>query len=405
MDLSNEVLRTNPERVVFNPGTLDKSTGQTGNEHLLVERLAGGELLALWTQSSYEGCSNHHIVLSRSSDEGLNWSPPRTIAGPDHERGLGMASWALPVVSKSGRIYVFFSRHPGLEDFAQWPQNEGMFCGMYSSDDGESWSEPECIPVPWSQYDEQGEGRFGQCVIWQKPERLSRGKHYAGQTRWTSRASRENGIASVTEFLRFENIDDDPEIEEVQISWICGNDKALRFGKNLEEPSIVTLPDGRLFCTLRSSAGHPCYSISADEGDSWDEPLPLRLYDDGPVMKHPLSPCPIYPLGANEWAFFYHGHDRMPFDFVEKQRDSYRRPGCVSRGEWRPDAKQPIWFSEPWVWMDTGGIPLVWRGLSMYSSVTPIDDGFMLWYPDRKFFLLGRPVTRAMLAALKIGPV
>ncbi len=403
MNLDIEILRTSPERIVFNPGSLDQSTEQTGNEHLLVERLPDGDLMAIWTQSSFEGASNHHIVFSRSSDDGLNWSPPRTIAGPDHEQRLGMASWAFPVVSKSGRIYVFFSRHPGLEDFKEWPQNEGMFCGMYSSDGGELWTEPERIPMPWSVYDEQEEGRFGQCVVWQKPERLSRGKYYVGQTRWASRASRKNGIGSVTEFLRFENIDDDPEIRDLEISWICGNDKALRFDKKLEEPAIVKLPDGRLFCTLRSASGHPCYSISADEGDSWAEPLPLRMYDDGPIMKHPLSPCPIYPLAADEWAFFYHGHDRVAFDFVETQKDSFRRPVCISRGEWRPDAKQPIWFSEPWVWMDTGGIPILKYGMSMYSSITPIDDGFMLWYPDRKFFLLGRPVTRAMLAEMKVA--
>lgn len=211
MDLDSEILRTHPDRVVFNPGTLDTSTAQTGNEHLLVERLASGQLLAIWTQSSYEGHPNHHIVVSRSSNDGLNWSPPRTIAGPDYGRRLGMASWAFPVISKSGRIYVFFSRHPGLEDFKQWPQNEGMFCGMYSDDSGESWTEPEHIQVPPSQYDEQEQGRYGQCVVWQKPERLSRGKHYVGQTRWTSRASREKGVGSVTEFLRFENIDADPQ--------------------------------------------------------------------------------------------------------------------------------------------------------------------------------------------------
>ena len=26
----------------------------------------------------------------------------------------------------------------------------------------------------------------------------------------------------------------------------------------------------------------------------------------------------------------------------------------------------------------------------MYASTTPTDDGLILWYPERKFFLLGR---------------
>ena len=38
--------------------------------------------------------------------------------------------------------------------------------------------------------------------------------------------------------------------------------------------------------------------------------------------------------------------------------------------------------------------------LAMYASVTPYEDGLVLWYPDRKFFLLGKDIPDALLDEL-----
>jgi len=57
------------------------------------------------------------------------------------------------------------------------------------------------------------------------------------------------------------------------------------------------------------------------------------------------------------------------------------------------EAKQPVWFSEPEFLMDTDAIPLgpLKRvGLSMYGSFITFKNKKILWYPDRKFFLLGK---------------
>jgi hypothetical protein len=59
-------------------------------------------------------------------------------------------------------------------------------------------------------------------------------------------------------------------------------------------------------------------------------------------------------------------------------------------------AKQPVWFDEPRYFMDHGGValgPPKTRGrldLALYSSFTLRGGKRVLWYPDRKFFLLGR---------------
>ena len=40
--------------------------------------------------------------------------------------------------------------------------------------------------------------------------------------------------------------------------------------------------------------------------------------------------------------------------------------------------------------------------LAMYASTTPTDDGLILWYPERKFFLLGKRITRAWLGEIPV---
>ena len=72
------------------------------------------------------------------------------------------------------------------------------------------------------------------------------------------------------------------------------------------------------------------------------------------------------------------------------------------RGLFRPGARQPIWFSDPQFFMDNGGVSILRPDLAMYSSATRTDEGVMLWYPDRKFFLLGREIKRAWLSTLPV---
>lgn len=409
--IDTELRRTQPDRIVYNPGPIEKGNGKTGNEHFLVTELSDRELIAVWTQSTREGQPDHHIVFSKSTDGGHNWTEPVTLAGPDRDNGVGMASWGFPIVSRSGSLYVFYSQHYGLDDFSQRPQNEGTLRVIRSTDGGTSWSKPADIEMPPSIYDNPKPDTYPRCVVWQKPERLSGGKYFVGQTRWVgNREWVERGVGSVTEFIRFENIDDDPDPADLKLTWLCQNEQALRYGRHLEEPSIVELPDGRLFCTLRSTSGHACFTVSTDAGETWSNPLPMRHRDSGKVLLHPHSPCPIYNLGEGQYVFLYHGHSgdvpgchTVFTGGTGVKGEATRRPSCITRGDFKPDAIQPMWFSDPWVWMDTAGVPMLRTGMSFYSSATRTKEGIILWYPDRKYFLLGREITRTMLAPLPVA--
>jgi hypothetical protein len=129
----------------------------------------------------------------------------------------------------------------------------------------------------------------------------------------------------------------------------------------------------------------------------------LRYRDDGEVLQHPIAPAPFYRLADGRYLIFYHGHDGHRYGGLGPRDMRGRRPACVSVGEYRPQAEQPVWFSQPRVLCDTHGVSvgpgeLVW--LAMYGSLTERDGQRVFWYPDRKHFLLGRCITDEWLAGM-----
>jgi hypothetical protein len=68
-------------------------------------------------------------------------------------------------------------------------------------------------------------------------------------------------------------------------------------------------------------------------------------------------------------------------------------PTYICRGTYRPDEYKPIWFVKPEKLFDTDDMavgPKQTAEVTAYTSFTKWKDGNMLWYPDRKFYLLGK---------------
>ena len=82
-------------------------------------------------------------------------------------------------------------------------------------------------------------------------------------------------------------------------------------------------------------------------------------------------------------------HNKYNFD--DKNPWQNRGPLYLIAGTYQANARQPIWFGEPQLFVDRPS------GNSFYTSVTRIDGKTVLWYPDQKFYLLGRYIGEEWL--------
>ena len=195
--------------------------------------------------------------------------------------------------------------------------------------------------------------------------------------------------------MRLENVDDDPEPCDFKITYLPDDihGVGIPLGDGVrscaQEPCPVYLPDGRLFCTLRTALGYAAYTVSSDDGHTWTEPQPLR-YNDGSVFVHPLSPCPIYETPEQgKYVLLYHNKAK---DIGGSRNTLYKVTGVFDG-----TSEQPVVFEagsqELWMEVPPEPGPLNIRyDLAMYASVTREEGKMTLWYPERKFFLLGRDI-------------
>ncbi len=393
--IKEQIQITAPDHVLFIPRQREY---ESDNVHLyVVENKKIDSLIAFWTQSTVENAGNNHIVMSKSYDYGNTWSTPKFLLGSRSIDGSDepQASWGFPIVSRSGRIYLFYFREIiGEVDTSR--QLTAKFSAIYSDDCGETWSESRDIPLAKTRYDKKAD--IQDNIVFQLPMRCADGVYIAGFTKYVSKTC-SSDIKNSTRvyFFRFENIDDDPEIEFLNVKILPENDGEgifidLPSGKKgrIEEPAFVNLPDGRIFCSMRTNLGTINYSVSSDFGKSWTDPEPL-CFSDHSVFVHPLSPCPIWEIGEGRYMQLYHG-------CVDAKRPYFpRNPIRIAIGRFDPLAKQPIVFdkSEDDLYMELSekadglgyGVEL-----AIYGSMTNVNGKRIMWYPDRKFFLLGKDI-------------
>ena len=421
--MKKAALRTNPDYVCFVPGSFNGSTGDSQNEHFLVFDGPDGSLMSIWTQHiTMNPEAKSHILFSKSIDKGVTWSKPKHLVGPKNKGdSTHITVWAFPMVSKSGRIYVLWNQNQG---FAGWIFfHTGRMSGMYSDDMGKTWSEPQEIKMPLSPYDDPTGIVPSEWIVWQKPERIGDGKYFVGYSRWPNESkayynkktapSGWTWLESVVEFMKFENIDENPEPRDIKITYSAWGEQALRVPHYIEpglsiaqEPSIVTLPDGRLFCVMRTGSGFIWYSVSADFGATWSNPRPLLRKDHGSPILQPVSCSPIYKLADGRYVLLHHNNRGDISD--PSKIFGPRTPAYLALGEFRPGADQPIWFSESKIFVDNKGLnsagELVTRGndAATYTSFSTSTGKDILWYPDAKCWLLGKEVSEEFLKELKL---
>jgi hypothetical protein len=391
---AKDLLVGKPDYVVFTPKLKREIVGDKYNDHFQVFDKPDGTMFAVWTQATKEADVDQHVCFSKSKDKGLTWSRPIVLAGSaNNVNPQLLASWQQPMVSKSGRIYVLWNQ----QTTSRGPHCGQMF-GKYSDNDGATWSGPKMVPMKRMDKDPADPTIPPSWCNWQRPLRLGEGgKYLVGVSRHGRTASETRDNCTV-EFLQFDNIDDNPEVQNIKLSWFASNDQVLRvehekFGSACEEAGIVKLPDGRLFALTRTCAGHPFWSQSRDCGRTWSKPKPLLDRDGGKPYLHPRSPCPIYDWkGCEAGSGYYFAFVHNTFDFNGKNEYQKRGPLYLIAGTFQKDAEQPVWFAPMKLFIDRK------NGNSFYTSMTIVDGKCVLWFNDMKFFLLGRTIDDSWFA-------
>jgi len=395
--IEDEYKRTKPDAVVYIPKEGD-NYNDGDNEHFLVFNAPkSDELLAMWTQGSMEPSGDNHIIIARSTD-GLSWSQPLWITGTRKGTKQTQASWGFPVVaSKTGRIYCFYCESPA----GKLGGASGILGCHISDDNGKTWAYQGYILFPDCFADLRDiSTQNGSIIVWQKPIRDSKGTQMVGYS-----LCNKEYPQGCCRFMRFDNIDEGPDFGDIKITWLSLEGDTISmpqgiFDPHCSEPAMVILPDNRMFMVYRTVTGHIWYSVSDNDGKNWLPPQTLLYRDGGEPVKNPLTCCPIYQLQDGRYMLIYYNNSYYA-DLMRAGKPlppgmskfTHRRPAVYSIGTFHSEAVQPLWFDEPKTLMDTDGVlvsPKASNEVATYPSITYHKGKQMLWYPDRKYFLLGK---------------
>lgn len=409
-DPSVEWQRTNPDVAIYIPKE-DMKHDCDNCVLAVTETPDGSELIAIWTQSSAEGFGDNRIVIARTND-GVNWSAPDVIIGWTKDEPM-QSSWGMPMYSKSGRLYIFFIKE--TEDNDLIGVHSGALALMYSDDNGHTWSDYALVPLPRCKWDHPDPKKNKNWWSFQAPVRDESGHFVAGFTIETSPAILPHDKPyphqdSHAAFIYFDNIDDDPDPCDVAVRILPNDglsipDYTFPEFSVAQEAAPVLLPDGRMFATMRNMSGFMQYSVW--DGKVWSDPKPV-IGHDGKPQPHPLSPCPIYRLKDGRYLCLTNNNPNRRGDFNWMDENCLPFTGFVVRnplylmvGVFDPDGEQPIRFGKPHEFMNSGDISVGFRKKSctapLYTAVTEWNGKRMFWYPERKYYILGKEIPDALL--------
>lgn len=321
----------------------------------------GSWVCVLTTGSGPEGHPRQHVVSTISRDQGRTWEPPVDIepAGPPE------GSWAMPILTEYGRIYVVYVYN--TDNLRSAPTLDGPdttavhllgdYVFKYSDDGGSSWSQQRYrIPLRATAMDRRNVFGGSRLFFWGvgKPI-IHDGSVYVGASRVGDFV--RNGTMSASEGmpLRSDNLltERDPD----KITWVQlpDDDHALRApnGPIAEEHSIAALSDGSVCVVYRTIDGYLGQAYSHDRGHHWTEPAYAAYALGDRRIKHPRAAGFIRRFSNGKYLLWFHNNSRPYF--------MARNPGWFSGGV---EIDGRIHWSEP--------------EIALYDS----DSGALISYPD-----------------------
>ncbi len=388
-----EIYRSNPDFIIYDPTGGERRLWQDvpkWNEHLLVQETKDGQLLAMWTSGT------KIVGYSRSKNGGSTWTKAKFF--PDS------AAWQVPIIAPSGRIYLVYT-HGGFG---------GGFAWRLSDDHGRTWSDPLELTFAKTTIDNPQPGTNPKWISCTVPHFDKKGRPIIAYTLWAGRKGLPGGTGPAghceIHLMRLENLAKNPSLNELKINWL-NQDRPITVpnpdtegASFAQEPYIVDLPDDRMFMVMRTNRSEIWYTTSNDQGQTWRKTEPLRYRDNGRIIKNPVCPCPVFRLHHGDYVLLFNNNDGYVYGARSRWAQPNRRPAYICRGEFQPNAHQPIWWSDPpLLLIDNAGKSFRDRlEAAPYVSLTEHKGRRVLWYPDRKAFLLGKIIPDLWLDQLKI---
>jgi hypothetical protein len=313
-------------------GHVIQANGYSDQPYVVVTR-SGSWLCVVTSSDAHEGDSSQRIVARTSTDRGRTWSAPIDIEPADGPE----ASWAVPLVTPSGRIYVFYTYN--TQNIREVPTDTGRsprvdtlgdMVFRYSDDEGRSWS-VDRFHVPIRTFDIDRRNPFGGDVqFWWsvgKPEVVGTSVFIAASKVGEFREESQ-GFQKTSEgfLLRSDNLLE--EQDPTRISWetLPDGDFGLRApeGDVAEEHKVVGLRNGDLYCVYRSEKGYVASATSRDGGHTWSTPE-WATFSSGRPIKNPRAATFAWSCGDGRHLLWFHNNSNTWFG-------AYRNPAWLSGG-------------------------------------------------------------------------
>ena len=322
-DVLSSVVQTTPP-IDIETGWEIPSEGYCDQPYV-VKLKDGTWLCVMTTGKGHEGTQSQHIVATYSKDKGKTWSSLVDIEPADGPE----ASWAMPFLTPSGRVYVFYTYNAQnirevIADTVYARRRVdtlGEYAFKYSDDDGRTWSKNRWyIPVRKTAIDRSNPYRGKIRFFWGvgKPI-IHDGAMYIGFTK-VGRFGEGFIAESESWFLKSDNILTEVNPNKLHWETLPEGDHGLRSpeGPIAEEVNLTSLSDGTLYCTYRTVAGHPCHAYSRDAGKSWSTPAFMTYRPGGPKVNHPRAANFVRKLTegpyADRYIFWFHNHNGRGYE-------------------------------------------------------------------------------------------
>ncbi len=292
------------------------------------------------TGKGLEGQPGQHIISTVSENQGGDWSEPVAIepdTGPE-------ASWATPLITPGGRIYVFYVFNG--EEVVTLPNSErrirsdshGWYVFRYSDDGGKSWSAQRYrVPIRTTAVDRRNPWRGEVCHFWSidKPK-VQDGTVYLAITK-LGKFFMDDGEGWV---IASQNLLTENDPDKIAFNLLPEGDQGIKnpaLGSVQEEFNLVPTGGNALSAVFRTATGTMGVSYSRDNGVNWSKPEPMTYTPGGRVIKNPRA-CPkLFKTAGGKYLLWYHHHGGKSW--------SGRNPAFISGGTLGEDGI--IRWSEP----------------------------------------------------------